>query len=205
MTRPLKTKLADIKRRAILDAAMQEFESKGPDKASLRAIASTAGMTTGAIYSMFGGKDDLYAALLLESLERLESHVAQQVAQATNPKEALRASVMGFFVYYDTRPFEVQLGMYSFSGLRHASLGPDRDETLNNALMATLDIIADTISQAAPNLPPETVIAERNAIVSSLFGALTLSHTGRAISIGTTADAVMQTHVTSLLERLQNS
>ena len=93
MTRPIKTKIADIKRRAILDAAMQEFEAKGPDKASLRAIASAAGMTTGAIYSMFGGKDDLYAALLLESLERLETYVADKVAQAKSPKDALRASV----------------------------------------------------------------------------------------------------------------
>lgn len=205
MTRPIKTKLANIKRRAILDAAMQEFEAKGPDKASLRAIASTAGMTTGAIYSMFGGKDDLYSALLLESLERLEAYVADQVAQAQTPEAALRASVMGFFTYYDARPFEVQLGMYSFSGLRHGSLGPERDETLNNALLATLNIIADTIAQAAPDLPPEMVTAERNAIFSSLFGALTLSHTGRAISIGTTANTVMETHVTSLLERLQTS
>ncbi|SDI45812.1 TetR/AcrR family transcriptional regulator [Lutimaribacter saemankumensis] len=100
-------KFADMKRRAILDAATAEFEAKGPDNASMRAIASGAGVTTGAIYSMFEGKEDLYSALLLESLERLEVHVAEQTALAQSVEEAVTASVMAFFSYYRDRPFEV--------------------------------------------------------------------------------------------------
>lgn len=196
-------KFADMKRRAILDAATAEFEAKGPDNASMRAIASGAGVTTGAIYSMFEGKEDLYSALLLESLERLEVHVAEQTALAQSVEEAVNASVMAFFSYYRDRPFEVQLGIHSFAGLKRGSLGAERDKLLNKALLATLDIIGTSISAAGRHLTAEQALQERNAIFSCLFGALTLAHTGRAVSIGTTPEAVMETHVTSLLDRLQ--
>ena len=205
MARFKDSRFAEMKRRAILDAATEEFQAKGPDKASMRAIAGKAGMTTGAIYSMFEGKDDLYAALLLESLERLEAFVAARVAAADSPEQAVRASVEGFFVYYKDRPFEIQLGMYSFAGLSHGSLGRERDDMLNAALLATLERIGATIAGAAPHLDAEGVRKERDAIFSCLFGVLSLAQTGRAISIGTTPETVLETHVTSLLDRLRRA
>jgi len=87
-------KFAEFKRRAILDAATAEFTAKGLDKASMRAIASAAGMTTGAIYTMFEGKEDIYAALLSESLSRLKTYMVEQTAKAESPEEAVRASVV---------------------------------------------------------------------------------------------------------------
>jgi len=195
-------RFSEFKRRAILDAATAEFAAKGLDKASMRAIAAAAGMTTGAIYTMFDGKEDIYAALLHESLARLEAYVAKRTAAAKSPEGAVRASVMAFFDYYVDRSFEVQLGMHSFSGLKHSSLGQERDKRLNAALLATLDIIGDAISKAGKGLSKRQVQAERDAIFSSLLGALSLAHTGRAESIGSTPAAIMKTHVTSLLERL---
>ena len=195
-------KFAEFKRRAILDAATAEFSAKGLDGASMRAIASAAGMTTGAIYSMFEGKEDIYAALLSESLTRLNGYVAEQTALADTPKEAVRVSVRAFYDYYAGRLFEVQLGMHSFAGLKHSSLGRERDRELNEALLATLDIIGKAIAEASPSLTSDAVLAERNAVFSSLIGALTLAHTGRAESIGTSPDAVVETHLTALLARL---
>ncbi|WP_461405894.1 TetR family transcriptional regulator [Falsiruegeria mediterranea] len=49
---------------------------------SRRAIARAAGVTFGAIYSMFDGKDDLCGALLAESLEPLNAHGVTQVTKA---------------------------------------------------------------------------------------------------------------------------
>lgn len=195
-------RFTEFKRRAILDAATAEFSAKGLDKASMRSIASAAGMTTGAIYTMFDGKEDIYAALLSESLSRLNAYVTEQTAAATTPKDAVRASVMAFYDYYAERLFEVQLGMHSFSGLKHSSLGPERDRKLNDALLATLNVIGKAISEAGEGLSPDAVLTERNAVFSSLLGALTLAHTGRAESIGTSPEAIVDTLVTTLLERL---
>ena len=195
-------KFTEFKRRAILDAATAEFTAKGLDKASMRAIAASAGMTTGAIYTMFEGKEDIYAALLFESLSRLNAYMTEQTAKATSPADAVRASVRAFYDYYAARLFEVQLGMHSFSGFRHSSLGRDRDSRLNAALLDCLNVITEAISQANAALTEDQVTAERNAVFGSLMGALTLAHTGRAESIGTTPDAIIETQIANLLTRL---
>lgn len=67
MTKPLE----DTSQR-ILKCAKQEFLEKGFSDASLRTIAAKAGTTTGSIYSRFGGKEELYAAIV----EPAADHVA---------------------------------------------------------------------------------------------------------------------------------
>ncbi len=193
---------ANLKRRAILDAAMAEFRAKGPDKASLRAIASAAGATTGAIYSMFEGKDDLYAALLAESLDRLKATVATRATASKTSEDRVRAAITAFHDYYSDRLFEVQLGMHSFAGLSHSGLGRERDAALNSSLIETLNIISGSIADLATHLSEAEVEAERNAIFSCLIGVLTLAHTGRAASVGTAPKVILEHHIATLLRRL---
>lgn len=50
----------------ILDAGRAEFLEKGFKSASLRNIVKTAGVTTGAFYGYFSGKEALFAALVEE-------------------------------------------------------------------------------------------------------------------------------------------
>ncbi len=57
----------------ILDAARAEFLEKGFQGASMRAIASAAGMTTGAIYGYFSSKEDLFDALVRPFADELFS------------------------------------------------------------------------------------------------------------------------------------
>ncbi|MBI2168250.1 MAG: TetR/AcrR family transcriptional regulator [Actinobacteria bacterium] len=51
-------------RRCLLDAAQAVFAARGYRGASLSEIAEAAGFTTGAIYSNFGGKEDLFLAVV---------------------------------------------------------------------------------------------------------------------------------------------
>src|SRR5690606_25727803 len=67
--------LADVRRQSVLDAARSAFFELGMDKTSMREIARRAGYTVGAIYSYFASKEDVYGALLAESLERLNGCV----------------------------------------------------------------------------------------------------------------------------------
>ena len=50
----------------ILDAGRAEFLERGFKSASLRNIVKTAGVTTGAFYGYFSGKEALFAALVEE-------------------------------------------------------------------------------------------------------------------------------------------
>ena len=63
--RPLNDKLA----LQILDAAKTEFLEKGYRNASMRNIAASIGVTTGAIYRYYDGKESLFDALVSKPAE----------------------------------------------------------------------------------------------------------------------------------------
>lgn len=55
----------------LLESARQEFMEKGYMQASLRNICKNAGVTTGALYFFFQDKEDVFAALVEEPLQKL--------------------------------------------------------------------------------------------------------------------------------------
>ena len=63
-------------RARVLEAAARVFARQGFHGASVHEIAREAGATTGAIYSNFAGKEDLYLAVF-------EEHVATQIREYT--------------------------------------------------------------------------------------------------------------------------
>lgn len=54
----------------LLDAAEKVFASRGFNGVSVEEVAEEAGFSKGAVYSNFGGKDDLFLALLDRRIER---------------------------------------------------------------------------------------------------------------------------------------
>lgn len=59
--------LKNDKKKQLLDAALHVFATQGFEKASMREIAASAGLTTGAIYYHYKNKDDLYYDAVKES------------------------------------------------------------------------------------------------------------------------------------------
>ncbi|HUD50999.1 TetR/AcrR family transcriptional regulator [Parvibaculum sp.] len=60
-------------RAALLDAASEMLMRGGPDAISLRKLASNVGTSTMAVYTAFGGKEGLIAALFEEAFDRLST------------------------------------------------------------------------------------------------------------------------------------
>nr|RAV90304.1 TetR family transcriptional regulator [Aerococcus tenax] len=65
------SKRRDAQRAALLDAASDMLMRGGPDALSLRKIAAKVGTSTMAVYTAFGGKEGLVAALFEEAFDRL--------------------------------------------------------------------------------------------------------------------------------------
>ncbi len=63
----------DETRDLVLEKAEEEFLKRGFREASLRNIAMSAGVTTGAIYTYFKSKDDLFERLVSSAVRRIES------------------------------------------------------------------------------------------------------------------------------------
>lgn len=67
MTSPARTRPTRSEtRRRVLDAAFEVFAERGIAASSLNDVAAAAGLTKGAVYSSFDGKDDLVLALMEE-------------------------------------------------------------------------------------------------------------------------------------------
>lgn len=62
----------------ILASARQEFLEKGFEKASLKEICAKANVTTGALYKRYSGKEELFAAVVEETVADLNAVLEQK-------------------------------------------------------------------------------------------------------------------------------
>jgi AcrR family transcriptional regulator len=76
----LRQEVADVFRRAILDAAEQVFGAHGFADAKMADIAKRAGLAAGTIYKHFESKEDVFGALLERCGEGLDQALDEQVA-----------------------------------------------------------------------------------------------------------------------------
>ncbi len=190
-----------LKRGLILDAARRVFEAEGLEGASIRAIAAAAGYTAGAIYFHFPSKEAIYAALLEESLDRLNAAVGQAVAAAERPRDRLRAAALAFFGFYARNPRDLDLGFYLFrGGLQPRGLSAALDTALNDKLAAALAPIGAALREAG--LDEAAARAATADCFGHAVGLLTLQHTGRIRMFGCSAEALMRGHVETLAGRL---
>ena len=81
---------ADLTRQSLLNAALEVFSQKGYDASRLEDIAEAAGVTRGAIYHHFGGKAELFYALMDEAEVSGSQAVQQAVAEGGSFLEIAR-------------------------------------------------------------------------------------------------------------------
>lgn len=195
------------RRERILAAAARVFERDGLAKASMRAIAKEAACTTGAIYPLFEGKEDIYASLLEESLEGLHAAVASASAVEAEAIRALEAGARAWHQYYQAHPFEADLGLYLHGAGELRGLGKARDRKLNAHLRKTLDVFAACFVRLAPasvhsNKVDTWARAERDALFAQLIGIVILSRSGRSRSIGAEVHNILETSLHAVRQRL---
>jgi AcrR family transcriptional regulator len=77
-------------RQEILDAAKALFLAQGYTATSMRQIAGAVGITAGAIYNHFPGKDEIFTTVLEESAPNDELFAAWRRSDAAAPEELVR-------------------------------------------------------------------------------------------------------------------
>jgi AcrR family transcriptional regulator len=83
-------------RAALLTAAERLIEQHGADAASVRAVADAIGTTTRAVYSVFGSKNGLLAALATRLFEMLSDAIDDSGSTDDPVVDVINASVRGF-------------------------------------------------------------------------------------------------------------
>jgi len=198
--------LADARREHILSAARAVFIELGLEAVSMREIAKRAGYTAGAIYSYFASKEEIYGALLAESLERLNDFVnlaADDVAVDQKDQSAfaeLRQSALAFYEFYRDNPRDLDLGFYLFQGLKPRGLTNEWDLELNARLRAAMQHQEAVLIKLGCS--KKDVDTELTAIFAHIVGVLLLNHTGRIRMFGKGADELITHYLDHLSLRL---
>ena len=205
--------VTDVRRALVLAAARSAFLELGLEGASLREIAKRAGYTPGAIYSYFSSKEEVYGALLGESLERLNALVGAanaaterqsasshgETACLRQAQRTLRAKATAFFEFYRESPRDLDLGFYLFHGMQPRGLTPALNEQLNARLR---DALAPTQQAlAALGLDEDDAQAEVTALFAHIVGLLLLSHTGRIRMFRQQSQALFDRYLDALIAR----
>ncbi|PZO12649.1 MAG: TetR/AcrR family transcriptional regulator [Burkholderiales bacterium] len=192
--------MSDTRRALVLDAARSVFAEKGVEGASIREIARRAGYTPGAIYSYFDSKEAIYAALLAESLERLNAEVAAARAFKLQPQLTLAAKAQAWFGFYARNPRDLDLGFYLVQGLAPRGLTGELNQQLNGRLQDALRPCE--VALQSMGLSPESALRENTALFAHGVGLLLLQHTGRIRLFGQSAELLFEAYVEQLVARL---
>lgn len=189
------------RRDAVLAAALSVFETKGLEEASIRLIAKAAGLTTGAIYPYFSGKEEIYAELLAQSLDTTHAVLLRSVEQEDTREGRFRAVLLSFFDHYVSRPSDLSLALYLFRGFKPQGLTPELNTRLNRKALVVLDVIKQAAASLG-DLDEREAELERALQVSFLWGLLTVHHTKRSRLLRVDPRALLEHHVAHAIGRL---
>lgn len=92
------------RRAVILAAAVEVFASAGYDRASMRAVAASAGVTTPVLYDHFASKAELFAALVESQADALISQW-EQVGHGVpdgSAEDLFRGTIEAIFAWVET-------------------------------------------------------------------------------------------------------
>ncbi len=151
-------------REAILDAAEQLFAERGYDATSLTDVGAAAGVSRATPGYFFGGKEQLYRAVLERCLERVRQAVRsgrERALASREPPEVVLAGVVGeYFDFILANPAFVRLlEREALDGGRQLATLPPHLEAAQEALGAIVTELA---------FPPSEQAEARQLLISML-------------------------------------
>src|SRR3979411_882686 len=91
-------------RERLLVAARRVFARAGFHGASVEEIASEAGFSTGALYSNFGGKEDLFLVLMEREIDEHAREISEAVAERASVAERATGGARQWMTMIEREP-----------------------------------------------------------------------------------------------------
>jgi AcrR family transcriptional regulator len=112
-------------RERLLAAARRVFARSGFHGASVEEIASEAGFSTGALYSNFDGKEDLFLVLMEREIDEHAREIADAVKDRASVAERAKGGAQQWMTMIEREPEVVLLFMEFWAyGVRDAGVRP---------------------------------------------------------------------------------
>jgi AcrR family transcriptional regulator len=117
--------LKDEIKNNIVSAALDEFEEKGFNDASIRTIAKNAGIATGNLYRYFTGKEELFNHLMNPVFQRFNGLIFTEFKADANNLPALTDVVDTIMSFYDQYSRELMILLDKSEGSVYQNLKED--------------------------------------------------------------------------------
>jgi AcrR family transcriptional regulator len=117
--------LKDEIKNNIVSAALDEFEEKGFNDASIRTIAKNAGIATGNLYRYFAGKEELFMHIMNPVFERFSGLIFSEFKADANNLPALTDVVDTIMSFYDQYGRELMILLDKSEGSVYQNLKED--------------------------------------------------------------------------------
>ena len=95
-TRTTKAEQSEATRAALMDAARGLFAERGYPAVATEEIVRAAGVTRGALYHHFDGKEELFAAVYEQVEADLVAELGEMATEASDPLDALHRGAAAF-------------------------------------------------------------------------------------------------------------
>ncbi|WP_329170565.1 TetR/AcrR family transcriptional regulator [Streptomyces sp. NBC_01685] len=169
---------AAVTRRALLDAAAELLDLGGPAAVTLREVGARAGVSRGAPYRHFSGKDSLLTAIATESWQRIGDQVhALRADPELGASEKLRGALLTLVRVGRDRPHLYQM-LFRRHGHRPEELGEGLDRVRRQLCGPADGPVADRL-RAAGRFQDEFL-----AVVAGLVGKRNTRHYGALLLTG---------------------
>jgi AcrR family transcriptional regulator len=102
-------------RQRIIEAGLRSFQQHGFHAATIQDIVRESGLSVGAIYSYFSGKDELLAVCCEMAMEQELARLADQIGPAPTVRDKLRIAIAFWFDFAVMRPEEATFIVQAFA------------------------------------------------------------------------------------------
>lgn len=158
-------------RERLLDAARSVFARSGFHGASVDEIASTAGFSTGALYSNFDGKQDLFLALMEREIDRHAREIADAVRNRPSVNSRAEVGARQWMSTIEREPEMVLLFMEFWAyGIRDPDVRGQIAERFAQVRRLLTDLIADAMREFGieMHLPAEHLAIAIDALADGI-------------------------------------
>lgn len=94
---PVRSGMAEVRRKALIGAALKEISDRGSLDVTVAQIATRAGVSSALAHHYFGAKDDLILATMRHLLADFATGVVARLKRADGPRARLTAILQGSF------------------------------------------------------------------------------------------------------------
>ncbi len=164
-------------REILLDAAMSTFLKKGYSETRVEDITGTAGVTRGAFYHHFEGKEEVYHSLVAERCRPAIALASRLDSRNRSPREKLRAYVAGYLTrLVKDKGFREAIELTVHNTAFNPEL-KDSIEASRDGVRSTLEWFRETIRASGGKNPEEAAVA----LYGALSGVVSLWLTDQAL------------------------